>query len=123
VNNTDRQDMRRISIFALIVLLAGGCATASSDGVSASEKRDLGKLVSPRFEFTKNRESDVYGILKAVKATQPNWKVDSITFDPMQGVTIFFSASENGFSVHGGPFAKVTRDGDVWKIGELWTLQ
>ena len=114
--------MKKLFIIAFVLVLVGGCATAPSDGFSSSEKRELIKLVSPRFEIQKNHGKDVYGILKAVKTSQPNRKVDAITFDPIQGVTVYFSAPEKGFSMHGGPFAKVTRDGEVWKIGELWSL-
>jgi hypothetical protein len=114
--------MKILSIIALISILAGGCATASSDGIPSSDKRELMKIVSPRFEIQKKHENDVYGILRAVKAAHPNRKVDAITFDPMQGATVYFSAPEKGFSMHGGPFAKATRNGDVWEIGELWSL-
>ncbi len=114
--------MRKLSVIVLVLVLVGGCVTAPADGVSSIEKRELLKLVSPRFEMPKNHGKDVYGILKAVKASQPNRKVDAITFDPIEGVTVYFAAPEKGFSMHGGPFAKVTRDGEAWKIGELWSL-
>lgn len=67
-------------------------------------------------------DTDVYGILAAVKEQMPaGSKVISITFDPQEGVTVFFAAPP-GSLMHGGSFATATREGDKWKIGELWTL-
>ena len=114
--------MKILTLLLLYAFLASGCVSSSSSGVSHSERRELMKLTSERFEMPKDHIADVFGILRAVKSAMPDRKVDKITFDLMQGTTVYFAASEKDF-LHGGPFAKATKVGEAWKIGEQWHIK